>query len=164
MRLSFLKILFPVLFTGGIVSGTMGLYNITHVRELEYPEIAIDEYVQKSDTYNIDSENSSEDIVTITALSEVNVNVADDTVELFYDNPLSNNMNARVSLKVNDIVIAESGLIEPGYSLYEMHDLNIQDLAYGTHTGELIIDSFDPKTGERSIVNNSISVDVQINA
>lgn len=150
-----------IIFVCGIVLGLIGLYNMNNVEKLQYPQIALDEYVEKSETSV--SSNEDKDEVTITIKEKVTVNVSDDLVELYYDNPSSNVANSRISLVIDDEIIATSGLIKPGYSLYEMHNINSENLEYGQCTGSLVIDTFNPETGERSIMNNNVEVVVQVN-
>lgn len=154
------KWLFLILCLLGFLLGMIGLYRFcTQAPEQDYPLLEQDLNSQRLPSDD-DSGGSSE--VMIQVGQDVKVWLNDDYVELYYANPVSNDVGARVSLVIDDEIVAQSGLVEPGYYLERIDGVLYDGLSYGEQDGVLVIDTYDLDTGERKMVNNEVSVTVSV--
>lgn len=153
------KWLFLLLLLLGIGMAAIGLFRLfTTPQSGEYQLMEHDLNAQRLPSGDTDST----DDVMIQVSQTVTVDMGDQLVTLYYANPESNQVGARVSLKIGDTLVAQSDLIEPGYYLEEIDGLLTDDLDYGEQDGTLVIDTYDLNTGERSMVNNEIDVTVTV--
>lgn len=156
------KWLFLILCLLGLLLGLIGLFRFcTYTPEHDYPLLEQDLNSQRLPSDD-DSGESSE--VMIQVGQEVKVWLNDDYVELYYANPASNDVGARVSLVIDGETVAQSGLVEPGYYLERIDGVLYDGLSYGEQDGVLVIDTYDLDTGERKMVNNEVSVTVSVAA
>lgn len=156
-RLSWLFLLLLLL---GLVFGCIGIYLILHQPVADYPQLEFDLNAERIDV-DEDTTASGEEVMIVAGQSAT-VYVNSGTADIYYVNPVSNQSNTQIALQVGDKIVAESGLLEPGYGLTELTDVHTDGLEYGQTDGCLIIYTYDRETGQRSIIDNEIPLTVTV--
>ena len=110
----------------------------------------------------VDDGDSQSGLVYVEVGTDVTVDISDDAVYLHYSNPETNHIDARVSVMLDEQLVAQSGLVESGFYLDKIDGLLTDNLDYGTYEGVLVVDTYDVETGERLLVNNEIAVTIQV--
>lgn len=87
-------------------------------------------------------------------------------IKIFFKNPGKSNQNAVLSLYVvtddSEIMIAESGMVIPGYELKDLKFMSDRvEIEEGKYKGKYKLTYYDPETGEKSFIQPEI-VDVMI--
>lgn len=103
--------------------------------------------------------------INVTYSENVTVDQSNHCVELFYANPQVSNQNVAFMIRIDDLVVARSGLITPGHGI-ETLDLEPgagDRLQVGGYDGEIVISVYHPETGEKVMVDivGKITVTVQ---
>ena len=107
--------------------------------------------------------------VTLSYTKSIKVIRTTRTVELYYQNPSSsyNNVSLQVVLvdkNGQEVVIAQSGLLAPGSKITSLPLSTDINLPTGEYSGRFEVGFYDPKSGEKAIVNSkveSLTIDVQ---
>lgn len=154
------KYLFLLLLLLGLLFLGAGIWNFwTSGADSEYNHMEIDLNAQRIETDDGDSQSG---LVYVEVGTDVTVDISDDAVYLHYSNPETNHIDARVSLMLDEQLVAQSGLVESGFYLDKIDGLLIDNLDYGTYEGSLVVDTYHVETGERLLVNNEIAVTIQV--
>ena len=103
--------------------------------------------------------------INVTYSENVTVDQSNHSVELFYANPQVSNQNVAIMIRIDDLLVARSGLITPGHGI-ETLDLEPgagDRLQVGGYDGEIVISVYHPETGEKVMVDivGKITVTVQ---
>jgi len=98
----------------------------------------------------------------VTAGTAVTISLEEKQARLYFVNPSESEQAAVLTLKVGDKVVGQSGRLLPGYKLELLKDLDVTDLMPGVNDGCLVVDNYDPKTGERQMLNCEVEVTVTI--
>lgn len=95
---------------------------------------------------------------------KVAIDLSDKKASLLFGNPTRSTQNMVVQLVVQDNIIVQSGLLTPGNKVTTLDLLNGKEslLKEGGYEGKLIVLCYDPKTGEKAIVNTEIPVDITV--
>ncbi|MCH5347835.1 MAG: hypothetical protein J1E40_00800 [Oscillospiraceae bacterium] len=92
---------------------------------------------------------------------EATLHLSEGSIDMSYKNPGMSNQNAVLSLYIvsgdTEVLIAESGAIEPGYELTHMGFIeNSAVLSPGKYKGRYSVFYYDPDTGERAMISPSM--------
>lgn len=155
-----LTLICSFLLAWGLIFGCIGIYLILHQPVTDYPQLEFD---LNAERIEVDEDMTvSDGEVMIVAGQSATVYVNSSTADIYYVNPVSNQSNTQVALRVGDKIVAESGLLEPGYGLTELTDVHTDGLEYGQTDGCLIIYTYDRETGQRNIIDNEIPLTVTV--
>lgn len=155
-----LTLICSFLLAWGLIFGCIGIYLILHQPVTDYPQLEFD---LNAERIEVDEDMTvSDGEVMIVAGQSATVYVNSGTADIYYVNPVSNQSNTQVALQVGDKIVAESGLLEPGYGLTELTDVHTDGLEYGQTDGCLIIYTYDRETGQRNIIDNEIPLTVTV--
>lgn len=102
--------------------------------------------------------------INVTYRTNVTVDLSDNKVTLLYANPKASNQNVAILIMIDDLVVAKSEHITPGYGV---DTLNLEEyakerLAVGGYDGELVIRAYDPVTGEKAMVDTKGEVTITV--
>ena len=95
---------------------------------------------------------------------EVSIDLSDKKVTLLFANPNRSTHNVSIQLVVQDVVLAESGLLLPSHritSLDVKDGINIPAGVYANNA-KIVIKFYDPNTNACSIVNSDILVTLTV--
>ena len=98
--------------------------------------------------------------------TEVEIDLSDKKATLLFANPNRSTHNVSIQLVVQDIVLAESGLLTPAKrvtSLDIKDDVTIPEGVYASNA-KILVRFYDPETNACSIVNSEIAVTVTVRA
>ena len=98
--------------------------------------------------------------------NEVEIDLSDKKATLLFANPNRSTHNVSVQLVVQDVVLAESGLLTPAKritSLDVKDGVTIPEGVYAQNA-KFVIRFYDPETNACSIVNSEIAVTVTVRA
>ena len=155
-----LQYLFLLLLLLGLLFLGAGIWNFwTSGSGSEYNHMEID---LNAERIEVDDGDSQSGLVYVEVGTDVTVDISDDAVYLHYSNPETNHIDARVSVMLDEQLVAQSGLVESGFYLDKIDGLLTDNLDYGTYEGALVVDTYDVETGERLLVNNEIAVTIQV--
>ena len=93
---------------------------------------------------------------------EARATLSDGVVEIYFKNPNASSHSVVAELYLvsadREILVARSGLIEPGFELHRLDlDSEAVTLSEGVYTGLYKVQCYDPVTGERALVAPEIT-------
>ena len=102
--------------------------------------------------------------VSLTYSTQVTVTLADGTASVYFANPTKSNQDIVLQLVVQDVILAQSGKLSPGRQLdtLELLENAASRLQPGGYQGQFVVLFYQPDTGEKTIVNTEIPVDVTV--
>ncbi len=96
----------------------------------------------------------------------VTVDLSDRKATFSYTNPGESNQNVLVQVVVQDTVIAQSGVVEPGHKLTVLDLLEeVQQsimLSPGVYEGKLSLHFYNPETGEKAVLNSDLPMKITV--
>lgn len=116
----------------------------------------------KGDTpVTVDVEDGK-DYGEVTWMQDVELSISGKIATFYFQNPSTSQLNMVVHLVVGDKELAASNLIEPGYELTKITDVDTSGLEPGVYDGVIRADNYNPETNERSIMATEMEVKVNI--
>ena len=102
--------------------------------------------------------------INVTYGTTVTVDLSENKVTLLYANPQASNQNVAILVMIDDLVVAKSDQITPGYGVdtLELEAYAKERLSVGGYDGELVIRAYDPETGEKAMVDTKGEVTVTV--
>ena len=102
--------------------------------------------------------------MSLTYNTQVTVDLAGNKASIYFANPTKSNQDIVLQLTVQDVILAQSGKLSPGKQLdtLELLDGAANRLQPGGYEGRFVVLFYQPDTGERTIVNTEIPVDVTV--
>ena len=80
---------------------------------------------------------------------------------MMFGNPQRSNQNMTVSISVQDVIIAESGLLEPGNRISTIYlnktgaEMMVNE---GVYNAKFVVEFYDALSGEKAMVNTEIPI------
>lgn len=96
--------------------------------------------------------------------TEVEIDLSDKKATILFANPNRSTHNVTVQLVVQDVVLAESGLLTPGKRITSLDlkdGISVPEGVYAQNA-KFVVRFYDPETNECSIVNSEIAVTVTV--
>lgn len=102
--------------------------------------------------------------VSLTYSTKVTVTLDDGMASVYFANPSKSNQDMVLQLVVQDVILAQSGRLSPGKQLdtLELLEGAASRLQPGGYNGQFVVLFYQPDTGEKTIVNMEIPVDVTV--
>lgn len=102
--------------------------------------------------------------INVTYSTSVTVDLSDGTVTLLYANPQASNQNVAILIQIDDLIIAKSDQITPGYGVdtLPLDEYAKERLQAGGYDGEIVIRAYDPETGEKAMVDTKGEVTITV--
>ena len=92
------------------------------------------------------------------------IDLSEKKAALQFANPSKSTQDMVLQIVIQDVIIAQSGRLEPGYRLKELSlwDGAEKMLAEGGYDGKFVILSYDPVSGEKAMVNTEAAITVTV--
>ena len=102
--------------------------------------------------------------VSLTYSNQVTVDLSDETASLIFANPGKSNQDMVVQVVIRDVVIVQSGRLEPGTQVTTLPllDGTAQKLSPGGYEGKFAVFYYNRTTGEKAVVNTEIPVSITV--
>ena len=102
--------------------------------------------------------------VSLTYAKEVSISLSDKSAALMFANPTKSNQDMVLQLVIDDVVILQSGRLEPGNRVTTLNLLDGAEkrLAAGGYNGKFVVLYYDCASGEKAMVNTEIPVTVTV--
>ena len=102
--------------------------------------------------------------INVTYGTSVTVDLSDNKVTLLYANPQASNQNVAILIMIDDLVVAKSEQITPGYGVdtLTLEEYAKERLTVGGYDGELVIRAYDPETGEKAMVDTKGEITITV--
>ena len=102
--------------------------------------------------------------INVTYGTSVTVDLSDNKVTLLYANPQASNQNVAILIMIDDLVVAKSEQITPGYGVdtLTLEEYAKERLAVGGYNGEMVIRAYDPETGEKAMVDTKGEITITV--
>lgn len=102
--------------------------------------------------------------INVTFGTTATVSLSDKTVKLYYANPNASNKNVTVSVMIDDLTVASSGLISPGNQVTELKldEAAISALSVGSRNAELVVRAYDVESGEKAMVDTKGNITLTV--
>ena len=101
--------------------------------------------------------------VSMTYSKDVTINLSDKIVTLMFANPNKSNQDMVIQVTIQDTIVAESGLLVPGYKVTELNLLdNIELSGGGKYEGNIEVMFYQEDTGEKAMLSTKIPVTINI--
>lgn len=104
--------------------------------------------------------------VSLAYSDEVAITLSEETASLYFGNPTRSTQSIVLQLVIQDTVVMQSGLIEPGNQVSTLSLLTgaADILEPGGYDGKFVVLYYDPDTGVQAIVTTEIPVTVTVAA
>ena len=95
---------------------------------------------------------------------EVSIDLSDMKATLLFANPNRSTHNVSIQLIVQDVVLAESGLLLPSHRITSLDVKDGIDIPEGVYEkdAKIVIRFFDPNTNECTIINSEILITLTV--
>ena len=93
--------------------------------------------------------------------SKVAITLNNKNITLSFKNPSQSTQNMMLKILIEDNDIAESNLIPPGYSIYNLKLKDNVNLKQGNYEGKFLINYFD-ETGEKANIDTVIPIKIAV--
>lgn len=102
--------------------------------------------------------------VSLTYSTKVDIDLSKKQATIMFQNPSESNQSMVVQLVVQDTVIAQSGKLSPGKKTEKIDLLEnaVGQLQPGGYEGKFIVLYYQPDTGEKTVVNTEIPVNITV--
>lgn len=102
--------------------------------------------------------------INVTYGTSITVDLSDSKVTLLYANPQTSNQNVAILIMIDELVIAKSEQITPGYGVdtLTLEEYAKERLAVGGYNGEMVIRAYDPETGEKAMVDTKGEITITV--
>lgn len=102
--------------------------------------------------------------VGLTYAKEVGISLSDKSATLLFANPTKSNQDMVLQLVIDDVVILQSGRLEPGnrVTTLDLLDGAEKRLSAGGYNGKFVVLYYDRTSGEKAMVNTDIPVTVTV--
>ena len=102
--------------------------------------------------------------VGLTYAKEVSISLSDKSATLLFANPTKSNQDMVLQLVIDDVVILQSGRLEPGnrVTTLTLLDGSEKRLAAGGYNVKFVVLYYDRTSGEKAMVNTEIPVTVTV--
>lgn len=102
--------------------------------------------------------------INATLCTEANVSLSDKTVTLSYANPSASTQNVMLLIRVQDLLVAKSNLIAPGYMAMELklEEKAAAMLSEGQYRAELVICVYDPDSNEKAAAEANYEITLNV--
>lgn len=102
--------------------------------------------------------------VSLTYAKEVSISLSDKSATLLFANPTKSNQDMVIQLVIDDVVILQSGRLEPGNRVTTLNLLDGVEkrLDAGGYNGKFVVLYYDSTSGEKAMVNTEIPVTVTV--
>ena len=102
--------------------------------------------------------------VGLTYAKEVDISLSDKSATLQFANPTKSNQDMVLQLEIDDVVILQSGRLEPGNMVSTLNLLDGAEkrLAAGGYNGKFVVLYYDRTSREKAMINTEIPVTVTV--
>ncbi len=102
--------------------------------------------------------------VSLIYTKDVRIDLSDKKASLLFGNPTKSTQDMVVQLVIQDTVLIQSGLLNPGKQVRTLDLLQGAEkmLQPGGYDGKLVVLYYDQETGEKAVLNTEISVTVTV--
>ncbi len=102
--------------------------------------------------------------VGLTFSQSVSINLTDRAATVFFQNPGRSVCDVVLQIVIQDKVIAQSGKLIPGKQIttVELNNGAESILSEGGYNGYFVISMYDPESGEKSMVNTNIPINITV--
>ena len=102
--------------------------------------------------------------VSLTYSTQVTIDLSDQVASLYFANPGKSNQDMLVQIVVQDVVLTQSGVLEPGYQvkLLDLFEGSADLLSPGGYEGKFVILYYNQESGEKAMVNTEIPVTITV--
>ena len=111
-----------------------------------------------------EKEPSTGGSVSLTYSDQVTIDLSREEATLLFANPGRSNRDLVLQIVVQDVVLVQSGTIEPGNQVKTLTLLSgtAEMLRPGGYDGNFMVHYYDRNTGEREMVNTEIPVSITV--
>lgn len=132
----------------------------------DYPQKKIEQNQKPIEGDNSEKMDSTEGggAINVTYSTEITASLSENKVTLYYANPYASNQNVSIQVMVDEVVIAESDLINPGNQVNELtlkKEAKSQ-LKAGGYDAQIVVQAYHPETGEKSMVDTKGEVSLVV--
>ena len=102
--------------------------------------------------------------VSLTYSTDVDISLDKKQATLFFANPGKSNQDMVLQLAIEDVVVLQSGRLEPGNRVTSLNLLDGAEkrLAAGGYNGKFVVLYYDRTSGEKAMLNTEIPVTVTV--
>ena len=102
--------------------------------------------------------------VSLTYSNEVTIDISDKAASLYFANPGRSNQDMVIQIVIQDIVVLQSGTLEPGNQVKTLNLLEGAEkmLQPGGYEGKFVVLYYDKTSGEKSMVNTEIPITITV--
>ena len=133
------------------------------------PDYAPVEREQRAETIPDDSGEKLENpegggAVSLTYSNKVTIDLSDKVASLYFANPGKSNQDMLIQISIQDTVILQSGILEPGQQvkLLDLLEGAEKQLSVGGYEGKFIVYYYSQESGEKAMVNTEIPITINV--
>ena len=169
--LSLAKLLIPILSIVTCTAVTITVYTVWF-REPDViltPDYAPEETEPNAEVIPGDDDTKLEmedggGAIGIEYIAGVTIDLSEKKASLQFANPGKSTQDMVLQIVIQDVIVAQSGRLEPGYQLKELALLKDAEkmLSEGGYDGKFVILSYDPESGEKAMVNTEAAITITV--
>lgn len=102
--------------------------------------------------------------IGLTYAKEVTISLSDKNAAIMFANPTKSNQDMVLQLAIDDVVVLQSGRLEPGNRVSSLGLLDGAEkrLTAGGYNGKFVVLYYDRTSGEKAMLNTEIPVTVTV--
>ena len=133
----------------------------------DYPNGVNDDNIVKTDSdKNKMDKSEGGGAVSLSYSKNVTIDMITNKASINFKNPSKSTQSLELQLLLQqddeEILVAKTDRIPPGYSIYEMDIFDKDSIQSGKYNGKFIVSYYDEETEEKAIVDTEIPVDITI--
>ena len=90
------------------------------------------------------------------------IDLSDNTAKLLFANPYKSNQDMLIQIVIQDTVILQSGILNPGYRVTRLDLFDNVKLSEGKYNGKFVIYYYQRDTGEKAMLNTEIPLTITV--
>ena len=133
------------------------------------PDYAPQETEQHAETIPDDSDEKLDapeggSSVSLTYSNKVTIDLSDKAASLYFANPGKSNQDMLLQISVQDTLILQSGILNPGQQVKKLDLMEgvEKKLGVGGYEGKFIVHYYDQTSGEKAMVNTEIPITIHV--
>lgn len=100
--------------------------------------------------------------VSLTYSKDVTIDLSEKSVSLMFANPSKSNQDMMVQIVIQDTVVAQSGLIIPGYQIKKIDLFKKAKLSAGSYDGKIAVYYYQQDSGEKAMINTEVPLKITV--
>ncbi len=100
--------------------------------------------------------------VSLTYSKDITIDFSEKQAKIMFANPKKSNQDIIIQIVIQDTVVAQSGLLKPGYQITTLDLFDKVKLSNGKYDGKFVVLYYQQDTGEKAMLNTEIPLKITV--